>query len=55
MESDEQQRDQEEPRTSDDEPADTGEGIVPDDQDSEPTGTAEQVEQDRQGRDQAEG
>jgi hypothetical protein len=42
--------------TSGDEAPNTGEGIVPeDDQDAEPTKTAEQIEQDDEGRDQAEG
>jgi hypothetical protein len=42
--------------TAGDQAPDTGEGIVPeDDQDAEPTETAEQLEQDEEGRDQAEG
>jgi hypothetical protein len=42
--------------TSEDEAPNTGEGVVPeDDQDAEPTKTAEQIEEDEEGRDQAEG
>jgi len=44
-----------EPETSPDESSDTGEGIVPDDQDAEPTKTSEELEKERAGREQAEG
>jgi hypothetical protein len=41
--------------TSGDEASDTSEGIVPDDQDTEPTTTGKELEKEEEGRDQAEG